>query len=125
MCVCVCVCAYVCHLAGALMRDPWIASDGCSYERQVFSFLSPPLWLALPLALPLARVLSLSRSLARSLSHSHILSACLLAQAILQWFASKGARSPTTGLPLPDKVCARVVCVCVCPCARAWLREGS
>jgi hypothetical protein len=47
----------LCGLTGALMRDPWIASDGCSYERQ----------------------------------------------AILQWFASKGARSPTTGLPLPDK----------------------
>jgi len=45
-----------CGLTGALMRDPWMASDGFSYERQ----------------------------------------------AIKQWFESRGARSPTTGLALPD-----------------------
>ena len=53
------------------MRDPWMASDGFSYERQ----------------------------------------------AIKQWFGSRGARSPTTGLALPDMVCAHVCCggagVCV------------
>lgn len=46
----------LCKLTGSLMRDPWIAADGCSYERQ----------------------------------------------AILKWFESRGARSPTTGLALAD-----------------------
>mmetsp|Transcript_42665 Transcript_42665/g.100269 ORF Transcript_42665/g.100269 Transcript_42665/m.100269 type:complete len:518 (-) Transcript_42665:153-1706(-) len=46
----------VCPLTQAVMSDPWIASDGFSYERT----------------------------------------------AIEEWFARKGARSPTTGLALPD-----------------------
>ena len=58
------------------MHDPWIASDGFSYERQVRrpSYKHPIL----------------------SLSHTNA-TYRIRGQAILQWFETRGNKSPATG----------------------------